>query len=557
MRKILWVALSCLLPGTLSSQNTYIPIGSDEYKLVDRIETTEWFINRDFSTALKPLSRRDIAYLASEYKEFFQLTPNTVPNAIDIHNADRAYNISGEWGKPNVMYSDATERRHRPILKYFYQTEPNLLQYGNENFFFALNPVLYAQAGLENNHSELKYIFMRGAEVRARILRNIGIYTVVAETQEKFPNYFTTIANKHRFFPGFDFYSGGTSKRPFDGLYARGYVDFPVYKDYITATFGYDKNFIGDGYRSLLLGSSGAPATFLRLRYNWRGFTYQNLYMELIDDFSQGGDRRLPKKYASIHYLSMNIGRRLNLGLFESTVFNRHNAMDIYNFIPVIYGNTLHRAWTGQHQTSLGLTFKALPWNNFQVYGQGFANSIDFRNFSEGSWKNQFATQLGIKYTNAFTLRNLDLQLEWNAVRPWTYTAQDSITNYTHYNQPLAHPLGSGFQEWIASFDYQPIKDLRIGLTGIYSIKNSKEATGEFIYQPSSARMSDFGYAYLDAGGTAGLFINLNGAYELMQNLYLEAGVSYMDINEHSLQQSFMFYTGIRWNMQRRVYDFW
>ncbi|MBX9448195.1 MAG: hypothetical protein KL787_00080 [Taibaiella sp.] len=144
--------------------------------------------------------------------------------------------------------------------------------------------------------------------------------------------------------------------------------------------------------------------------------------------FSQGGDRRLPKKYASMHYLGMNIGRRFNLGLFESTVFNRHNAMDIYNFIPVIYGNTLHRSWTGQHQTSLGLTFKALPWNNFQIYGQGFANSIDFRNFSEGSWKNQFATQLGIKYTNAFTLRNLDLQLEWNAVRPWTYTAQD-----THY----------------------------------------------------------------------------------------------------------------------------
>ncbi|MBX9448194.1 MAG: hypothetical protein KL787_00075 [Taibaiella sp.] len=66
------------------------------------------------------------------------------------------------------------------------------------------------------------------------------------------------------------------------------------------------------------------------------------------------------------------------------------------------------------------------------------------------------------------------------------------------------------------------------------------------------------GIAYLDADGPAGLLINLNGAYELMQNLYLEAGMSYMNIDEHSLQQqSLMFYTGIRWNMQRRVYDFW
>ena len=51
------------------------------------------------------------------------------------------------------------------------------------------------------------------------------------------------------------------------------------------------------------------------------------------------------------------------------------------------------------------------------------------------------ALQLGAKYVDAFGINNLDLQLEMNRVRPFTHSHNDSISNYTHYNQPLAHPL--------------------------------------------------------------------------------------------------------------------
>ena len=57
------------------------------------------------------------------------------------------------------------------------------------------------------------------------------------------------------------------------------------------------------------------------------------------------------------------------------------------------------------------------------------------------------AYKLGGKYFDAFTVKNLDLQGEMNMVRPYTYTHYDSTANYTHYNQPLAHPLGAGFAE--------------------------------------------------------------------------------------------------------------
>ena len=48
--------------------------------------------------------------------------------------------------------------------------------------------------------------------------------------------------------------------------------------------------------------------------------------------------------------------------------------------------------------------------------------------------------QFGGKYIDAIGVKNLDLQAEINIIRPFTYSHNDTIANYTHYNQPLAHP---------------------------------------------------------------------------------------------------------------------
>ena len=74
----------------------------------------------------------------------------------------------------------------------------------------------------------------------------------------------------------------------------------------------------------------------------------------------------------------------------------------------------------------------------------------------DGWWGNKFGFQLGGKYIDAFNIKNLDLQLEHNRVRPFTYSHGDSVANYTHYNMPLAHPLGANFQEVIGIARYQP-----------------------------------------------------------------------------------------------------
>ena len=72
----------------------------------------------------------------------------------------------------------------------------------------------------------------------------------------------------------------------------------------------------------------------------------------------------------------------------------------------------------------------------------------------EKSWKNKFGYQLGAKYYNAFKVKNLLLQAEYNHVRPYVYAHSDVLTNYGHNNQSLGHQWGGNFREFIGIARY-------------------------------------------------------------------------------------------------------
>src|SRR5690606_30007543 len=95
--------------------------------------------------------------------------------------------------------------------------------------------------------------------------------------------------------------------------------------------------------------------------------------------------------------------------------------------------------------------------DRMNLYGQlvidEFSTSDIFG--GEGSYKNKLGYQLGLKYYDAFGLKNLLLQAEYNRVRPYTYSHFTVTLNYGHNNQSMAHTLGSNFSEFIAIARYQ------------------------------------------------------------------------------------------------------
>jgi hypothetical protein len=574
----LFAAASC----AASAQSTYLQLGQEDYNLLDRLETRQGFLDRNLFLTNKPVSRKgEVAFLES-VKEVDM--GDGVGNGgigltrIDQYHIAHAISVSGEWAKNG---DGAINSRLPWFHGAFYAKQPDMVHVKTPDFFLAANPVL--SAGVISEHSSVAldktslFSSSRGVEIRARIADKIGLYTYFADNQEQPPyfvqNYIEARHYPYTAVPGADYYQTH-SARTYDYLAARGYLDFAVIRDVINVTLGYDKHFIGDGYRSLFLSDFAAPATFLRLNTRIWKLNYQNLYLELTPQYIRGADRDLPHKYATMHHLSINALRWLNVGLFESVIFSRGDHFDFSYMNPIILYRSVERANGSPDNVNMGFNFKILAARHLQFYGQIFFDEFKSKELfsSKGWWGNKYAYQVGGKWFDAFTIPNLDLQGEVNVVRPFTYSHYDSIANYTHYNQPLAHPLGAGFAEFVGIARYQPTRDLYLSVK-VLSYKQGLDSNGTnfgsnpFLnynqYTPvnTAPGESEYGFKVTNGVKTTTLSINFNASFELRENLFLDFGATHrtMKYDDGSMPDfnTDYFYGGIRLNIVRRDYDFY
>ena len=538
------------------AQTTYLQLNQEDYHLLDRLETRSGRLSDDLFLFVKPVSRRSaVEFLQWQRKE------SRIDNLseIDKYNVAHAISVSGEW----ALEQNGAIDSKRAILKNFYKKQPDLIYVNNDNFFLSANPIITAQGMYEKNNGTL-FTSSRGLEARGLIAKKVGFYTMFTDNQEAMPGFAAQWADSADAVPGNDFFTrkGGNK---FDYLTARGYIDFAAVKDHINVTFGYDKHFLGDGMRSMFLSDFSAGATFLRLNTRVWKFNYQNLYMELTPQYRRGADRELPHKYATMHHLSINATRWLNVGIFEGVIFDRRDRYEFSYMVPIILYRQIERSLGSPDNVVLGFNFKAIAAKHLQFYGQVLLDEFTSKELVAGNgyWANKFAIQLGGKYFDAFTVKNLDLQGELNLVRPYTYTHFDSTANYTHYNQPLAHPLGAGFAELLGTIKYQPVKNLFISLKGMYYKKGVDSAGLNFggnIFKDYDTRVSSYGVGLINGVRANCASVNINFAYELKENLFIDLGGAYrrctFENNVFPTQSTTYIYAGFRLNYNRREYDF-
>ncbi|MEO6814979.1 MAG: hypothetical protein ABI172_13690 [Ginsengibacter sp.] len=539
-------------PIIILAQTTYLPEGSKEYQFIDRLEIKQGK-NTDINfSALKPYSRRAIVHEA-EAIDSLNKTNGISFSKVDEYNYQSLLMNNSEWvtGSKESFLSD------KPIWKSFYVTKPNLFEVNTKDFFFAVNPVINFQIGGESGNSQSLFINQRGITARGRIADKIGFSTTITENQERGPSFFQSRVAQFRAVPGFGFYKP-FKKNAFDYFDARGYVTFNATK-YIDIQFGYDKNFIGNGYRSLLLSDDANSYLFLKLNTKIWKFNYQNIFMELIPQFVKTGDNLLPRKYAAVHHLSINVAKWLNVGAFESIVFARKKYFDFEYLNPIIFLRYVEGNVGSPDKAHVGFDFKANVAHQFQFYGQLILDEFLAKEIlkNNGFWANKYGYQLGLKYIDAFKIKNLDLQVESNRVRPFTYSHYDSSTNYTHYNQYLAHPVGANFQEYVGILKYQPANKWYINARAIYyyqGLDSLGENFGGNPFELYTTRTRQYGYFVGDGNKVKCLNASFTLSYELKQNLFIEGG--YLFRKYTGLDNTSMYNIGIRWNAARREYNY-
>jgi hypothetical protein len=547
-----------LLPFSAFSQTTYLPPGDKANILLERMEiksrTDSFFI---FSKT-KPYTRMHTMSAVNHYVQQFGKTLSKV----DAYNVQRL-------SVNNLEYVPEADRSKyaskKPLLKNFYTTPASLYEVHIKDFDLVINPVINVSISKESDNEETLYQNTRGVSIRGRLANKIGFYSVITDNQEKTPLYVRDFVNARKAVPGAGFYKPfkGTGYDYFD---ARGYFTFNVTK-YIDVAFGYDKNFIGNGYRSMFLSDFGNNNLFLKLNTRIWKLNYQNIFMELHNADNRVGDKLIGKKYAAMHHLDMNITKWLNIGLFEGVIFGRQNRFDFGYLNPIIFYRSVEQQNGSFDNSVVGLDAKANLKKKIQLYGQLLLDEFSLTEVKAGNgwWANKFAMQIGAKYIDAFGISNLDLQIEHNRARPFTYSHNDSVANYTHYNQPLAHPLRANFSEFIGIARYQPApKWLTVARLSYYTQgrDSSARSFGSNIFYPNAApfRIGDYGYSIGSGWKTNVLMASLLVAYEFRENLFVELNALYRKLDTKTApvisQNSSVISFGVRWNMQRRDFDF-
>ena len=337
----------------------------------------------------------------------------------------------------------------------------HLVQLQSDDYWFTIDPILDLQLGKDTDASfNYTYNNTRGFLVQGGLGKNLNFYASVFESQGRFANYVNNYAESLRAFgPDPAIIPGrGIAKRfktdAYDYPVSEAYLSYAPTK-FINIQFGHGKNFIGDGYRSLLLSDVASPHPFLKLNTTFWKIKYTNTWNWLKDVRPEvTKDGAFLTKYMASHYLSWNVSKRFNLGLFESVIWTNSNnrGFDVNYLNPIIFYRAIEFE-TGQDAGNaiVGASGK-YKWNDqINLYSQFVLDEFSLSDVKGGnkSWKNKFGYQLGVKYYNAFNVNNLLLQLEYNRIRPYTYSHNTVATNYGHNNQSMAHLWGANFSETI------------------------------------------------------------------------------------------------------------
>lgn len=573
---LLVIASQSLFAQTNTS--TFVPYQSDYYHILKRYEIKRGKFFTPFHSSTLPLSRYNIALFADSLSN----------DSTQILSQSDKFNINYLL-TDNYEFSKKDSVKQKGILKYFYKRKPDFFSVMNDNydmklekgaldFVIRVNPILHLGIGQDNTRDEMITLNTRGAEVHGVAAHRIGFHASVTETQAIFPRYVQNVIDSlspNRALENFVVPNESFAK-PFkengvDFLRATGYITFDVAK-VVNVQFGQDKNFIGNGYRSLVLSDFAAPHLFLKLQTKFWKINYTNLYTQMVADV-QRANSLYPKKYIIYHHLSIDFSDKFNFGIFESVAYGRkdqgqNDTFDLSYLNPFIFYRAVEQGIGSIDNALVGADFKWLALKNFQLYGQFVLDELKVGELidNNGWWGNKYGIQLGLNAIDVANIKNLDLQLETNIVRPYTYThsSDEQLSNFVHYKQSLAHPLGANFMEFLGVLRYQPIPRLNITGKLIYA-KTGEDSNGSnwgsnlLISNVDVDDTNEYGNTIGQGVETSILFGRFTATYQLYHNLFLDADVIQRNKTSAIVARdlsSTVFSVGLRLNIGQRLYEF-
>ncbi|MEO0472430.1 MAG: hypothetical protein AAF206_22595 [Bacteroidota bacterium] len=495
MQKFFLLIFSVIASLSAIAQDTDIILQHDLYHLVDRIDI-RGYTNRPVWTTVKPYGRDELTALFDEV-ELGQLSGNE----------------KGWLGRMRLLVDDSLSGTdlQNGIAGLFYRNQRDLYHYQGDNLDLYINPTLRLAAGGERTFDPAAarnplplYTNGRGMVIRGRFLKRIGFHTELADNQQGVSQFLYNRFLGNGLLAGENFIKTFGEENGLDYFTSRAYLTYSPWKN-MRFKFGKDRAFWGNGMQSLLLSDHAADYLFLTVRTRFWKMEYLNHFTQLIDYFPGKADNvgTFPRKYGVFHQLSFQPNRIWSLSLFESVVYspylpNGRRGFELQYLNPILFFRGAEQLIGSPDNAFIGLNAKVNLFRRLQLYGQVLIDDFNINQFQQGRgfWQNKTGWQLGAKYIDLFDIPTLDVQIELNQVRPFTYQHFNVGANFSHYGQSLGHAAGANLNDVRMLVRFQPYPGLHLQAGYAFIQQGLDDAEfnyGGDISRPYIDRPSDFG----------------------------------------------------------------
>lgn len=454
-----------------------------------------------------------------------------------------------------------------------YILNKDLFAYTNGDFNFSINPACNFEYSQDIDDTVNGWTNTRGLIIESDITKKVHLFTAFYETQSRFRDYRNDRVKElgQRTIPGQSRAKAfGSDNKADDYAFADAYISYNP-DSVFGFQFGHGKHFIGDGYRSLLLSDNAMNYPYFKITTDVWNIKYVNMWsQQYYVDFPHAANSRYPKKWNVMHYLDWSVTKWLNIGIFETIIWQNEDSLGVYrgfefNYLnPVIFLRPVEFSVGSPDNVLMGITGKLTLFKNHILYGQLAIDEFKFAEMKarNGWWGNKYALQAGYKTYDIAGIKHLDFQTEVNYVRPFMYSHFTYSQQYGHALQSMAHPRGSNFIESVNFLRYN-YKRLFIEAKYLYLIHGQDSAGTNFgnnIFKLYNTRSQE----YDNKTGQSAIknivqYKDITVSYMVHRpsNTCITAGLSSRNAMSDVLTKQQMFYfVALRSTLQNFYYDF-
>lgn len=447
-------------------------------------------------------------------------------------------------------------------------------------FFIEIQPLIQAMYGIgqSNDSLDIAYNLGIGLNLSGKFGKRLSFGFDYLYSNNQYSDYVQESIYNKGVVPGLG--KADINGNEIRNVYYTGALEFQA-TDFFNIRTGIGKNFIGNGYRSLILSDNSVVNPFLNLTFNIWKLKYSVLYSS-YESFlysHENGYFREAQKFSTSNFLSMNFGKRINIGLFQTVIWyddpevNRGFDMNYLN--PFIFLRPVEYSLGSPDNVLMGLDFKYNFRKKNSFYAQLILDEFLLQEIRDnnGWWGNKFGYQIGIKFYDLMRIKGLSLLTEYNRIRPFTYSHSNPVQSYSNGNEALAHSLGANLSEVIFRISYAR-KNWLIGLHSMIAEKGEDNpfqvySYGGDIFKSNKDRISEYGNTTGQGILSYRIYQQLKISYLLSSNSrwMLEAGISgrFAGDREECLtpgcydrpfERNVMFHFGIKTALYNQYLDF-